>query len=85
MKRHLLNGATATGDFLLNAALAPGRYICSIGTPEASLAHQRADEPCRVGGVDRHREAEPDSGDCGVDPDDAAAAVRRARHPSCRD
>ena len=45
-----------------------------VGTPEAPLAHQRADDLARRG-VDRHREAEPDSGDGGVDPDHAAAAV----------
>ena len=45
-----------------------------VGAAEPALAHQRADDPPRRR-VDRNGEAEPDAGDGGVDPDDAARAV----------
>ena len=44
------------------------------GAPHAAVAHQRRDDPAG-GGVDRHREPEPDARHRGVDPDHAAAAV----------
>ena len=46
-----------------------------VGAAEAALGHQRADDrPRRL--VDRHGEAEADTGDGGVDADDAAMPVR---------
>src|SRR4029453_299665 len=44
------------------------------GPTESTVTHERGDDAGRRR-VDRHREAEPDPRDRGVDPDDVAGAV----------
>ncbi len=69
---------------LRRASLVASRGGSGLGPPaeteiraaDATLAHQCGDDPARRA-VDRDGEPEPDAGDCGVDPYDAAGAFRQ--------